>query len=32
MGTAGAEGFRPALVGVDLEDVGEDKNVGGKDS
>ena len=32
VGTACAEGFGPALLGVDLEDVGEDKNVGGKDS
>ena len=27
---AGAEGFGPALLGVDLEDAGDDEDVGSK--
>ena len=31
MGTAGAEGFGPALCGADVEDVGEDETIRDKD-
>ena len=31
MGTACAEGFGPALLGVDLEDAGDDEDVGAED-
>ena len=31
MGTAGAEGFGPALRGLDMEDVGQDETIGDKD-
>ena len=31
MGAAGAEGFGPALCGLDMEDVGEDKTIRDKD-
>ena len=32
MRTAGAEGFGPALHGVDLEDAGNDEDVGSKNT
>ena len=32
MRTAGAEGFGPALHGVDLEDAGNDEDVGSKNN
>ena len=31
MGTAGAEGFGPALCGLNVEDVGEDETIRDKD-
>ena len=31
MGTAGAEGFGPALSGANTEDAGDDEDVGHKD-
>ena len=31
MGTAGPEGFRPALCGADVKDVGEDEAIRDKD-
>ena len=31
MGTAGAEGFRPSLIGPDVEDAGENETVRGED-